>query len=82
VSFVDARQLLAFDYRVMTFLVSLGIIQLAVARSSLTGLWLVTRRVMVPRIGWFLVVAGVLLYLLLPLWQTGPWATVADPTTP
>jgi hypothetical protein len=82
VSFDHARQVLAFDYRVMTFLVALGIIQLAAARSSLTGLWLVTRRETVRRIGWFLVAAGLVLYLLLPMWQNGPWATAADPTTP
>jgi hypothetical protein len=82
VSFDDARQLLVFDYRVMTFLVSLGVIQLAAARSSLIGLWLVTRREMVRRIGWFLVAGGLLLYLLLPLWQSGPWAIAAGAASP
>lgn len=81
-SFDDARQLLAFDYRVMTFLVSLGVIQIAAARSSLTGLWLVKRRDVVRRIGWSLIAAGLLLYYLLPLWQSGPWATAVDPTLP
>lgn len=79
-SFADAREVLTFDYRLMAFLVSLGVIQLAAARSSLTGLWLVTRRKMVRGIGLILVAAGVVIYLLLPLWQSGPWATAADPT--
>lgn len=81
-SFDDARQVLEFDYRVMTFLVSLGIIQLAAARSSLTGLWLVTGRRAVRNTGRLLVAAGLMLYFLLPLWQSGPWATADDPTTP
>ncbi|MGB8362571.1 MAG: hypothetical protein WCE80_14330 [Acidimicrobiia bacterium] len=81
-SFADARQVLTFDYRVMTFLLSLGIIQIAASRSSLTGLWLMSRRETVRRIGWALFVAGLLFYFLAPLWQEGPWAVADDPTAP
>lgn len=81
-SFADARQVLTFDYRVMTFLLSLGLIQIAAARASLTGLWLVTRPETVRRVGWALFVAGLVFYFLAPLWQAGPWSVASDPTAP
>jgi len=81
-SFDDARQVLTFDYWVMTFLLSLGLIQIAAARSSLTGLWLVARRETVRRVGWALLVAGLVFYFLAPLWQAGPWSVASDPTAP
>lgn len=81
-SFDDARQVLTFDYRVMTFLLSLGLIQIAAARSSLTGLWLATTRETVRRVGWALFVAGLAFYFLAPLWQAGPWSVASDPAAP
>lgn len=73
--FNEARELFSGHYLLLAYLASLGVIQLAASRASLRGLSLVGRRRATGWLGAGLVVTGVVLYYLMPLWVAGPWGT-------
>lgn len=60
-------------YLLMAFLVCLGAIQLAAARSGRRHLWLVGRRYLTYLLGALLVAGGISIFYLLPLFTNGPW---------
>lgn len=74
--FIEARELFSGHYLLLAFLASLGAIQLAAARATLTGLWIAGNRVAVRFLGVALLTAGIALYYLMPLWIPGPWGSV------
>ncbi len=61
------------QYLLMAYLACLGAIQIAAARSGRRHLWLLPRRTLTRSLGWTLVVGGILLFYLVPLWTAGPW---------
>ncbi|MDH3260639.1 MAG: hypothetical protein OEM84_06655 [Acidimicrobiia bacterium] len=63
----------SWQYLLMAFLACLGIVQLAAARSGRRHLWLLRRRRATRLLGVVLVVGGIALFYLLPLWMAGPW---------
>lgn len=74
--FNEARELFSGHYLLLAFLASLGAIQLAAARASLTGLWIAGSRKAVRALGIGLLSAGIGLYYLMPLWIPGPWGSI------
>ena len=72
----DVRALVVRDYAVMAYMGTLGVIQLATARSGLTGLWFIPDRTATRVLGICLVVAGIAYFFLAPLWTAGPWGSV------
>jgi hypothetical protein len=57
----------------MAFLACLGIVQLAAARSGRSHLWLLRRRRSTRLLGIGLVITGLVVFYLIPLWTIGPW---------
>ncbi len=73
---VDRLTVLAmfsWQYLLMAFFACLGIVQLAAARSGRRHLWLLGNRRWTALAGVVLLIAGVVLFYLMPLFVTGPW---------
>jgi len=68
------RDVFASHYFLFAFLASLGTLQIAVANSGTRGLWLTPRRLVNRWLGVALILAGIGLFFLMPLWIEGPWA--------
>ena len=68
------RDVFASHYFLFAFLASLGTLQIAVANSGTRGLWLTPRRLVNRWLGVVLILAGIGLFFLMPLWIEGPWA--------
>jgi hypothetical protein len=68
------RDLFASHYFVFAFLASLGTLQIAVSNSGIRGLWLTPHREMTRWLGVALIVTGIVVFFLQPMWVEGPWA--------
>ena len=79
----SAANLMARDYLILAFLVSLGSLQIAVSISRIRGLWIIPNRILTRVLGIALIIFGIALYILSPLWIEGPWAagSVTDGTS-
>ncbi len=79
----NAANLMARDYLILAFLVSLGSLQITVSISGIRGLWLLPSRLPTRILGIVLIILGIALYILSPLWVEGPWAagSVTDGTS-
>ena len=79
----SAANLMARDYLILAFLVSLGSLQIAVSISRIRGLWIIPNRILTRVLGIALIIFGIGLYILSPLWVEGPWAagSVTDGTS-
>ena len=79
----SAASLMARDYLILAFLVSLGSLQIAVSISRIRGLWIIPNRILTRVLGIALIIFGIALYILSPLWIEGPWAagSVTDGTS-
>ncbi len=62
------------QYLVMAFLVTLGALQIAVSIPGLRGMMLLPGRMSARVLGVILIIAGVSIFYLMPLWVDGPWA--------
>ncbi len=62
------------QYLVMAFLVVLGALQIAVSISGVRGMMLLPGRLPARFMGGGLIVAGIAIFYLMPLWVDGPWA--------
>ena len=67
----------------MAFLVVLGALQIAVSIPGVRGMMILPGRVPTRILGGLLIVAGVVIFYLMPLWIDGPWAagSVASDST-
>ena len=63
----------SWQYLLMAFLACLGIVQLAAARTDRRHLWLLRQRRLTAVLGVVLMLTGVALFYLTPLWIAGPW---------
>lgn len=63
----------SWQYLLMAFLACLGIVQLAAARTDRRHLWLLRQRRSTALTGFFLLLAGMVIFYLVPLWVAGPW---------
>jgi len=68
------RDLFAGHYFVFAFLASLGALQIAVSNSGIRGLWLTPHGGMTRILGFVLILTGIAVFFLQPLWVEGPWA--------
>ncbi len=67
----------------MAFLVVLGALQIAVSIPGIRGMMILPGRISTRILGGVLIVAGVVIFYLMPLWIDGPWAAgsvVSDST--
>jgi len=72
--FETVRDVFASHYFLFAFLASLGTLQIAVANSGTRGLWLTPRRLVTRWLGVALILTGIAIFFLQPLWIEGPWA--------
>ena len=72
--FETVRDVFASHYFLFAFLASLGTLQIAVANSGTRGLWLTPRRMVTRWLGVALILTGIAIFFLQPLWIEGPWA--------
>jgi hypothetical protein len=75
---VDASEvysLFSRHYLYFAALATLGTLQIAVATGGYRGLWLTPSRAMTRLVGILLVLVGIALFFLMPLWVDGPWAS-------
>ena len=79
----SAAALMVRDYLILTFLVSLGALQITVSISGIRGLWLTSNRAFNRVVGVMLIVSGLCFYIFSPIWIEGPWAagSVVDGTS-
>ena len=68
------RDVFASHYFLFAFLASLGTLQIAVANAGTRGLWLTPRRLVNRWLGVALILSGIAVFFLMPLWIEGPWA--------
>ena len=68
------RDVFASHYFLFAFLASLGTLQIAVSNSGTRGLWLTPRRLVTRWLGVALILTGIAIFFLQPLWIEGPWA--------
>lgn len=68
------RDLFAGHYFLFAFLASLGALQIAVSNSGIRGLWLTPHAGMTRILGFALILTGIAVFFLQPLWVEGPWA--------
>ena len=71
------------QYLVMAFLVVLGALQIAVSIPGIRGMMILPGRIPTRFLGGLLIVLGVVIFYLMPLWTDGPWAAgsvVSDST--
>jgi len=71
---IAVRDLFASHYFVFAFLASLGTLQIAVSNSGMRGLWLTPHRGMTRWLGVALIVTGIVIFFVQPMWVDGPWA--------
>jgi hypothetical protein len=64
----------ASHYFLFAFLASLGTLQIAVANSGIRGLWLTPHRQVTRWLGVTLILTGIVLFFVQPMWIEGPWA--------
>ena len=69
----EAHSLFAWHYALTAFGASLGAVQIGVASSGLSGLWLLPGRRAVYALGILMVLAAFAWFFLAPLWVDGPW---------
>lgn len=72
--FETVRDVFASHYFLFAFLASLGTLQIAVSNSGTRGLWLTPRRLVTRWLGVALILTGIAIFFLQPLWIEGPWA--------
>jgi hypothetical protein len=72
----DVRSLVVRDYFVMAYLGTLGVLQIATARSGLSGFWFIPNRAATRALGLVLTLAGIAFFFLAPVWTAGPWGSV------
>lgn len=65
--------LFTWQYLLMVFMAGLGVIQIAAVRSRREHLWLTRSSTLSAALGTILLIAGVALYFLEPLFIAGPW---------
>jgi len=65
--------LFTWQYLLMVFMAGLGVIQIAAVRSRREHLWLTRSPTLSAALGTILLIAGVALYFLEPLFLSGPW---------
>lgn len=68
------RDLFAGHYFLFAFLASLGTLQIAVSNAGTKGLWLTPHAGMTRILGISLILTGIAVFFLQPLWIEGPWA--------
>ncbi len=68
------RDLFAGHYFLFAFLASLGTLQIAVSNAGTKGLWLTPHAGMTRVLGILLILTGIAVFFLQPLWVEGPWA--------
>lgn len=68
------RDLFVSHYFIFAFLASLGTLQIAVANAGTRGLWLTPHGGMTRWLGVVLILTGIAIFFLQPLWVEGPWA--------
>ena len=70
-------------YLLLVFLLSLGALQVGASLGGLRGLWLIPTKRWNIGLAVALGIAGIALFVLLPMWTSGPWAsgTVVDGTS-
>lgn len=71
----EVYPLFARHYFYFAALATLGTLQIAVATGGFRGLWLLPGRAATRFAGVLLVLAGIALFFLMPLWVDGPWAS-------
>jgi hypothetical protein len=77
----EVHALFARHYFYLAALASLGALQIAISIGGYSGMWLLPHRMWTRAAGILLIVAGIALFFLMPLWVDGPWAAgsvVAD----
>ena len=62
------------QYFVMAFLVVLGALQIAASIPGIRGMMILPGRIPTRFLGGGLIVLGIVLFYLMPLWVDGPWA--------
>ena len=67
-------ELIGRQYFVMAFLVVLGALQIAVSIPGIRGMMILPGRIPTRFLGAVLIVLGIVLFYLMPLWVDGPWA--------
>ncbi len=70
----DVQALFARHYFYFAMLATLGVLQIAVSIGGYRAMWLIPGRMSTRITGVVLVLAGITLFFLLPLWVDGPWA--------
>lgn len=73
----DVYGLFIRDYLVMSYVASMGAIQLGASIGGLRGLFLLPGLAPTRMLGVFLVCGGIASFFLAPLWTAGPWGSVA-----
>ncbi len=68
------QALFAGHYFLFAFLTALGTLQIAVSNAGTRGLWLTSRAGITRWVGIALILAGIAIFFLQPLWVDGPWA--------
>lgn len=71
----EVQALFARHYFYFALLASLGTLQIAVSIGGYRGMWLLPGRLLTRSAGVVLIIAGIALFFLFPLWSDGPWAT-------
>ena len=71
----EVYPLFARHYFYFAALATLGTLQIAVATGGFRGLWLLPGRAATRLAGILLVLVGIALFFLMPLWVDGPWAS-------
>ena len=71
----EVHSLFSRHYFYFAALATLGSLQIAVAIGGYRGLWLTPSRTATRLVGILLVLAGIALFFLMPLWVDGPWAS-------
>jgi hypothetical protein len=80
----EVHSVFSRHYFFFVALTTLGTLQIAVAIGGYRGLWLTPSRALTRLVGILVVLTGIALFFLMPLWVDGPWASgsvTADSTT-
>lgn len=70
----EVRALFSLHYFYLALFASMGALQIAVSIGGYRGMWLLPHRMLTRFTGILLIVAGIALFFLMPLWVDGPWA--------
>lgn len=71
---LDVQALFGRHYFYFAALTTLGALQIAVSIGGFRGMWLLPGRLTTRYFGIALIIAGIALFFMLPLWVDGPWA--------